>query len=168
MFGIKTADTRQARELAQIHAATFVLPWDQSAFRGFLEDRTILPFIAMKPVSQEITGFILTRFVLDEADILTVAVRPKWQKKGVGYGLCHASIHRLSEQGIKKLHLEVSAQNKGAIKLYQKLGFQQVGIRPNYYKGAGQNRREDALRMTLEVATSPCQFEPANYLIDRF
>ena len=168
MFCIRKADVRQAKQLADIHASGFILPWDQSALRAFIEDNTVLPYIATDPTGHDIAGFILTRHVLDEADILTVAVTPKWQNNGIGYGLCHASMRYLLAQGVGKVHLEVNAQNHSAIKLYTKLGFKVVGKRANYYGVLRKGQREDALRMTLDMSSAFFQFEPVAYVVDHF
>ncbi len=168
MFRISRTDIRKAGELAEIHATGFPMPWNQSAIRGFVEDNTVFSLMAFQPKGNQLSGFIMTRFVKDEADILTVAVAPKMQRQGVGYGLCHATMRHLSTQGVKKVHLEVSAVNLGAIHLYKRLGFYQVGARPHYYQGKNGGRREDAIRMSLDMKSATFQFEPVTYLLDQF
>ncbi len=168
MFRISKANGRQASELAKIHATGFPLPWDQAAIRGFVEDKTVLSFLALQPPGPDILGFVMTRFVAGEADILTLAVTPELQNRGVGYGLCHATLRCLSGQGIKKVHLEVSTENLRAIRLYQKVGFERVGVRPKYYGARQGGQREDALRMSLDIQTAKFQFEPVSYLVDQF
>ena len=78
---------------------------------------------------------------------MNVAVSPAYRRQGIGESLMVALMEALKERGIESLTLEVRASNEGAIALYDRLGFQQVGRRPNYYT----DPREDALIMRKEL-----------------
>jgi len=79
-------------------------------------------------------GFSLTRMVVDEAELLLIAVRPMFGRYGIGRGLLLTAIDDARLRGVKTMHLEVRADNP-ALKLYDSIGFTQVGIRPGYYHG---------------------------------
>ena len=71
--------------------------------------------------------------VLDEGDILNVAVRRDRQKEGIGFFLVDSMIRMAQMQGIRVVHLEVRESNESARRLYRRLGFQEDGLRKNYY-----------------------------------
>ncbi|WP_292052823.1 MULTISPECIES: ribosomal protein S18-alanine N-acetyltransferase [unclassified Brevundimonas] len=117
------------QELADIHAEAFDTPWDEASFSELLRSPEV-------QVNGDARGFILTRTVLDEAEILTVAVRPSWRRQGLGRAMIEAAIVSSAALGAKQMFLEVAESNGGAIALYQSIGFQTVGLRKNYYKRA--------------------------------
>ncbi len=94
-------------------------------------------------------GFAMTRRVADEEELLLIAVAPKWRQFGVGSALLAEVIEDAKEAGVKRLHLEMRSNNS-AIHLYQKFGFNQVGVRRNYYKG-DDSRHYDALTLAIEI-----------------
>ncbi len=80
------------------------------------------------------TGFILGREVLDEGEILNLAVVPENRGKGEGTALAKELLNRFAARGIKATFLEVRESNAGAIAFYRMLGFRQVGRRERYYR----------------------------------
>jgi len=91
----------------------------------------------------EIIGYIGILTVLDEADIINVAVDPDYQRMHIGSDLLNCLLQEADRQGIRKIFLEVRISNHPAIRLYQKGGFSRSGIRKNYYK----HPTEDAVIM---------------------
>jgi ribosomal-protein-alanine N-acetyltransferase len=80
-------------------------------------------------------GFSLSRLVAGEAELLLLAVRRSAQRRGVGAKLLEAFVADARARGADKLHLEVRHGNN-AVELYRKAGFEEVGRRFNYYRGA--------------------------------
>ncbi|QEW07727.1 ribosomal protein S18-alanine N-acetyltransferase [Nitrincola iocasae] len=89
-------------------------------------------------------GFALCQRVLDEAELLRIAVMPECRQQGLGRILLQQTLERLSGQGVTRLLLEVRASNVAAIALYQCCGLQQDAIRKGYYETAIAGVREDA------------------------
>lgn len=87
-------------------------------------------------------GFALSRAILDEAELLLLAVAPAARRRGVGGALLRSVIAEARGRGIAKLHLEVRAGN-GAVGLYAAAGFGKVGERRGYYRGT-DGRAHDA------------------------
>jgi len=85
-------------------------------------------------VSEEVLGFLLGRIIPDEAEILRLAVRPSFWRRGLGSKLLENFLERMRKHRIKRVFLEVSTQNEGALKLYQKFGFKILAERKNYYE----------------------------------
>lgn len=79
-------------------------------------------------------GFALVRSVLDECELLLLAVEPLWRGRGVGELLLRDSLRTARRRGITSMNLEVRATNP-AVRLYEKVGFEYVHRRPGYYRG---------------------------------
>ena len=94
----------------------------------------------------QLAGYVGSQTVLDEADMMNLAVDPACRRQGIARALVEALTAALAERGVRSLTLEVRASNEGAIALYRTLGFAQVGRRPNYYT----KPREDALILRKE------------------
>ena len=85
-------------------------------------------------------GYVGSQTVMDETDMMNIAVHPEHRKQGIAATLVNNLVDALKTRGSHSLMLEVRASNDPARKLYDKLGFQQVGLRKNYYR----NPKEDA------------------------
>ena len=82
-----------------------------------------------------VTGFALTRQVLDEEEILLIAVLPQHRGKGVGKQLLQEVIHRARNRSVTRVFLEMRDGNP-AEHLYRGFGFEKIGHRAGYYRGA--------------------------------
>lgn len=94
-------------------------------------------------------GFTLTRQVLDETELMLLAVSRAWQGKGVGKLLVDKCMSTARSNGSRTLHLEVRANND-AVSFYEKLGFEQGHIRPAYYRGS-DGSLHDAISYTMSL-----------------
>ncbi len=94
-------------------------------------------------------GFALARSVADEGELLLIAVSPDRQRRGTGKWLVKKIIERLVDKGVKKLHLEMRTDNP-ALAFYNDLGFQQVGLRRDYYRRS-DGQLTDAATLSLEI-----------------
>ncbi|MEA3389926.1 GNAT family N-acetyltransferase [Sphingobium sp. CCH11-B1] len=94
-------------------------------------------------------GFALVRSVLDECELLLLAVDPSWRGKGIGETLLRDSMLTARRRGITSMNLEVRATNN-AIRLYEKNGFEYVHRRPGYYRGKN-GQLHDALSFRLDM-----------------
>lgn len=135
-----------AARLAVIHAAAFPAPWDAAAFEALLEQAGV--FVLEAP-----DGFILLRAVADEAEILTLAVRPAARRAGLGAGLVEQGAAAAAARGATRLFLEVADDNAPALALYARAGFAEAGRRPAYY-ARPDGGRQDALILALNL-TAP-------------
>ena len=71
--------------------------------------------------------------VCGEAEVIDIGVLSEYRKRGIGKGLFEAVFQYMRENGVGSLNLEVREDNIPAIRLYEKLGFEKVGIRKKYY-----------------------------------
>ena len=95
-------------------------------------------------------GLLLARSAADEAEVLTIAVAPDLRRQGIAGGMMRRLVGALRRRGVEALYLEVAEGNLPAQRLYESLGFRQVGRRKRYYPDGA-----DALRYRLEIGAAP-------------
>ena len=139
-----SADT--AARHAVLHATAFAAPWDAAAFSALVDQDGV--FVLAEP-----DGFILLRTVADEAEILTLAVRPDARRRGLGARLVREGGISAAVRGARRLFLEVAEGNAAARALYAGAGFDVAGRRPGYYARSGGDR-EDALILARNLSAT--------------
>lgn len=137
-------DPADAAILADLHRQAFDSPWDAAAFAALLGQAGVFGV-------RHANGFILCRVVLDEAEILTLAVRPGARRCGLGARLTRAAAGLAADFGATRLFLEVSEDNAAARGLYAGNGFVEAGRRKGYYARSGVPAA-DALILGLNLA----------------
>lgn len=151
-LGAVTLNRSHARAMADIHADTFRPAWTDGEFAELLDNANVGGVALMEQAQHggAMLGFALVRIVDGEAEILTIAVTPKWQNHGVGQRLMRMVLANLHADRVSKLFLEVDENNKSAVALYKRVGFEQVAIRKNYYN-LGEGKKSHALVMRRDV-----------------
>lgn len=121
--------------------------WTASQLAGVL----MMPgtWLTLAHVDAATLGFALMRSVLDECELLLLAVDPAWRGRGVGTILLDQSLSIARTRGMMTMNLEVRASNKAVI-LYEKAGFEYVHRRPGYYRG-NDGQLHDALSFRLDM-----------------
>ena len=131
-------------QVAELEKICFSAPWSEKSVASELENPLSLWLVAVE--GDTVAGYIGSQTVCGETDMMNVAVRPEYRRRGVAEQLICALVAELKTAQSRALLLEVRASNIPAICLYEKLGFLQVGRRPNYYR----NPKEDALILRNE------------------
>ena len=129
---IEPGQARDAEDLARIHAQGFYRGWPRQEFLSFLTEPDTPVYVACD-AKRKIAGFALIRIAADEAELLTIAVDPKWRGKKIGQALLRAVFDDLLMSPAKRMFLEVSEENVAAIKLYRGQGFATIAQRVGYY-----------------------------------
>jgi len=138
--------------IAALEAANFSAPWDEASIRSELDNPLALWLVA-EGTSQDgaedagVLGYVGSQSCFEDADILNVCVAPAARRQGVAEALMRELEQQLLPKGVEKITLEVRASNEPAIRLYEKLGYAQVGVRKGYY----EKPREDALILRKEL-----------------
>ncbi len=132
-------------QVAELEKLCFSDPWSERSIASELTNSLSYWLVALE--GDRVAGYIGSQSVMGESDMMNVAVSPDYRRRGIGEGLVNALADALKERGNGSLTLEVRASNEPAIALYEKLGFAQVGRRPNYYR----NPKEDALILRKEL-----------------
>jgi ribosomal-protein-alanine N-acetyltransferase len=137
-------------EIAAIEQASYAFPWSENIFRDCL--RVGYTCRALDLAGQVI-GYGVMSLGAGEAHILNVCVRNEFRNLGFGRHLLEHLLERAAAAGVAEAFLEVRPSNLSAIRLYQHLGFEQIGIRRGYYQAP--DGREDAIVLKRELAAGP-------------
>jgi ribosomal-protein-alanine N-acetyltransferase len=141
---LSVASPRDAEAIAALHAVSFRHGWSDGEFERLLMERNIVAHRAT--VGSTLHGFILSRLVAGEAEILSVAVASARRGRGLARALLNLHLRRLAGLGASAVFLEVDEDNEPARRLYQRAGFREVGRRPGYYR---QGRDHAATALVL-------------------
>ena len=131
-------------QIAQLEAQCFSDPWSEKSIASELENPLSLWLVAEE--NGQVFGYVGSQTVLDESDMMNVAVDPRFRRQGIARALIETLIAELAKMGSRCLRLEVRVSNENARALYARMGFQQLGLRKNYY----HNPKEDALILGKE------------------
>ncbi len=127
----------------EIERESFSTPWPPNAYREELRTNRLAYYVVARHGDQ-IVGFAGLWMQVDEAHITTFATRTAWRRQGVGERMLVALLEYAQSRGAREATLEVRPSLFGARHLYEKFGFELVGVRPRYYT----DNNEDALIMT--------------------
>ena len=118
----------QSARLAALHAECFPnKPWPAAEFSALFKS-------GAEAIASD-NGFIVWRAAADEAEIITLCVRPQMRRSGIGSAMLALMKKDLRKKNVRKIFLEVAADNLPAIGLYEKNGFAKIGARRGYYDG---------------------------------
>lgn len=133
-------------EVASIEQKSYAFPWSENIFRDCL--RVGYTCRALDLAGQVI-GYGIMSLGAGEAHILNVCVREEFRCVGIGRRLLDHLLESAAAAGVAEAFLEVRPSNLSAIRLYQRLGFEQIGIRRGYYQAP--EGREDAIVLKREL-----------------
>ncbi len=129
---IKKMNKNHLEEIKENLETEFDDFWNYNILKEELSSDSSKYIVAIS--KNEVIGFAGIKFALDQVDIMNIVTRKNYRNKGVGTLLLRELISICKEFKANSIFLEVSEDNEPAIKLYKKLGFENVGIRKNYYK----------------------------------
>lgn len=131
-------------QVAALEKLCFSDPWSETSVASELDNPLSLWLIAEEEGT--VLGYVGSQTVLDETDMMNIAVRPECRRRGIAAALIGELVNQLREHGSHVLRLEVRESNVPAIALYESMGFTQLGLRKNYYR----NPKENALILGKE------------------
>ncbi len=126
----------------EIESQSFKTPWSKESFYTEVKENTLATYLVLT-LDEVVIGFGGMWLIMDEIHITNVAVAPEHRGQGYSKTLITDMIKYAKEKGFQHMTLEVRVSNSVAIALYEKFGFESVGVRPKYYVDTG----EDALVM---------------------
>jgi len=145
--GAREADLDQ---ILVIERQSYRVPWSRDAFARDLRK----PFSRLDVLAgpdDVVLGYVSYWVVVDELHIMNVAVHPDHRRRGHGWRLLEHVLGVARSSGLRQLILEVRPSNEGALAMYRRFGFEEVGVRPHYYASGGGGAGEDALVMVRGV-----------------
>lgn len=146
---VRSMQPRDVACIAELEKICFSIPWSEEALDESLGKSEYI-FLAAE-LDGKIAGYVGMISALDEGDITDVAVFPEYRKKGVACALLTALKDRCAALGISRIFLEVRESNAPAIGLYEKMGFERIGLRRNFYDAP----REHAVLMSCILIVLP-------------
>lgn len=141
-------------EIMPLERESFTDPWTRRMYLSDLAENPLATYRVIRSGNgtdfPPILGWGGFWLLVDEAHIATVASHPQYRRCGVGEWLMVALLDKAQERGARVATLEVRVSNMAAQKLYDKLGFDVVGMRRKYYRDG-----EDGLIMTTPALAEP-------------
>ena len=124
-------------QIAELEKICFSDPWSENSVASELNNPLSVWLVAEE--NGIVCGYVGSQTVLDETDMMNIAVHPDFRRKGIAAALIAELVRLLKERGSRILRLEVRESNAPAISLYETMGFTQLGLRKNYYRNPKEN-----------------------------
>lgn len=137
----------QLPQVLDVERRSYPFPWTENIFRDCL--KAGYSAWVLVSVDGAIAGYALMSMAVDEAHVLNLCVEPASQRRGLGHKLLKHLLKLARAAQATIVLLEVRKSNKAAIKLYESMGFQRLGVRKAYYPA--QDGREDALVLGFDI-----------------
>jgi len=146
--GIRPLTPADLDAVMEIEIRAYEFPWTEGIFRDCLR----VGYCCWCYENDEVVqGYGVMSAAAGESHILNLTVRPESQRQGIGSKLMKHFLQLARRHGADTLMLEVRPSNTTAIRLYEQMGFNEIGVRRNYYPAA--EGREDALLLALSLAS---------------
>ena len=136
---------KHVAQVAELEKICFgIAAWSEKSIASELNNALSLWIVAVE--DEKVLGYVGSQTVMGETDMMNIAVHPDHRRQKIAVGLIVGLIGALQKRGSHCLTLEVRQSNEPAKALYSSLGFEQIGLRKNYYR----NPRENAIILRKE------------------
>lgn len=146
-FTIRRALSSDLDDVYSLQEVSGYTIWPKSQVSQLIDSETVL--VCLNEKKATVTGFLFYRLVLDEAELLSVAVSPDYRHQGVAMALLNVFIEQVTSTGASQIFLEVAENNTAALALYKKNSFEKIAVRKDYYKQADGQYDACILRLSL-------------------
>jgi len=127
----------ELKKIAEIESKCIPDGWSLKAFEDWFEEKKTVVFAAV--CNGEMIGFANGSWVIDEGELLNIAVLEKYRRQGLAEILLKTLEDFFTEKDITVIYLEVREKNQSALSFYEKNGFIKNGFRKNYYRNPNDN-----------------------------
>ena len=127
--------------VSELEKCIFSTPWSRESFSDSLKQSYSYFFVAEE--NEDIVGYLGIHNLGGDGEVTNVAVDEKFRGRGIAYAMLQYAMDETKRHGVTAFTLEVRKSNVAAISLYEKHGFENCGIRKNFY----ENPTEDAVIM---------------------
>ncbi|MBM7588222.1 ribosomal-protein-alanine N-acetyltransferase [Bacillus pakistanensis] len=145
-YSIRLMGLEDLDDVMEVEQKSFSIPWTREAFYNEIENNSFASYLVVEH-EERVIGYCGVWIIVDQAHITNVAILPEMRGNGLGHLMMKSMITLAIEMGAATMTLEVRVSNEPAQRLYRKLGFQNGGIRKNYYS----DNQEDALVMWVNL-----------------
>jgi [ribosomal protein S18]-alanine N-acetyltransferase len=139
-------------EVFAVERASYQFPWSEGIFRDCLRVGYVCRVLALE---SQVIGYGVMSVGAGEAHILNLCVADDYRCRGLGRRMLTYLLERGGAAGMSEAFLEVRPSNTAAIRLYQAIGFEQVGMRRGYYQAVGGREDAAVLRLALRGRRTP-------------
>jgi len=133
----------------EVERAAYDHPWSENIFQDCLR---VGYYCVVCDFDGSIVGHGIMSLGVGECHLLNICIHPDYQRRRLGNQLVNYLLDLARWKKIRMAFLEVRVSNQAAYKLYTKLGFDEIGVRKNYYPSP--SGREDALILALDLKPS--------------
>lgn len=130
-------DNDDVKQVAAIEKKIFSIPWSEKAFSDSLKNENTVYVVA--GIANEIVAYCGAYISYEEAGISNVAVKEEFRRKNIAENMLSKLFDECKKRGVSDITLEVRETNVSAICLYEKLGFEEAGIRKKFYDKPVEN-----------------------------
>ncbi|MDA8093059.1 MAG: ribosomal protein S18-alanine N-acetyltransferase [Betaproteobacteria bacterium] len=143
---LRPMQLRDLETVIGIEREIYPFPWTSGNFRDSLLSGYSC-WVCEK--AGPVVAYGVVMLAADEAHVLNIGVARDWQRRGIGRALMEHLVGVARDYGAATVFLEVRPSNGPALRLYERMGFNEIGVRKNYYPAA--KGREDAIVMGLQL-----------------
>lgn len=137
-FSIRPMTLRDVDGVLQVEHRSFTAPWSRQAFLTELVDNHFARYVVAE-VDGRIVGYAGIWLIIDEGHVTNIAVDPDYRGQHLGETLLQTLISICMANSVHRMTLEVRVSNHVALSLYEKFGFEKVGVRKGYYTDNGED-----------------------------
>ncbi len=150
-FVVRPIGAERSEECETLHGGSFAFGWSKIDFESYLTDPHVIADGAVtEGARSRLGGFILSRLLPPDSEVLTFAVESVRRGTGLGRMIMEKHLENLERGGARLVFLEVADDNEAALKLYARVGFKEIGRRGNYYQRLDGTKRA-AVNLRLEM-----------------
>ena len=139
-------------EVIAIEDTVYPFPWTRGNFEDSLRAGYCAWTLRVADAAQRaapLVAYAIVMIALDEAHLLNLSVARSWHRAGLGWRMLEWMAQQSRDHGARNMLLEVRPSNTAAQRLYQRYGFQRIGVRRGYYPAL--DGREDAIVMRIAL-----------------
>ena len=125
-------------KIAEIETLCFSTPWSRKSFADSMANNKVITLFTAT-LDNQIAGYICLFHLFEEGELLNIAVKPDFRKRGIAQQLINKMFELFKQKDVTRITLEVRESNTNAKNLYLKNGFKPIGIRKNYYTSPLEN-----------------------------
>ncbi len=141
----------QWRDIAGIEAECHITPWSLDSLQAAKDAKhTAMALL----IHEQAAGYVVLMHNVDDWELLNITIAPELHRLGLGQQLLSAGLMAARKAGTNSVFLEVRASNLAALKLYERNGFERVGVRKSYYRTNQIDVQEDAIVMRVMCVAS--------------
>jgi ribosomal-protein-alanine N-acetyltransferase len=145
-LGFRSARESDVAEILRIERLSYAFPWTEGIFRDCLR---VNYTCRVAEIGVAIAGYGIMSVAAGEAHLLNLCVGEDYRCRGIGRRLLAHLLQVAANVGAREAFLEARPSNTSAIRLYQSLGFVQIGVRRGYYQAV--DGREDAIVLKRHI-----------------